>query len=72
MSQDSITIEILDDGTIKTVTDGVSGANHSNAEQFLRYIAQLAGGESKRSRRIDVNQKMHVHEHEHGPETHEH
>ena len=64
MQTDRFTIEILEDATIKTTTDAVSAANHDNAEQFLRAMAHLAGGESKRERRTDV--KPHHHDcHEH-------
>ena len=64
MQIDRFTIEILEDGTIKTTTDAVSAANHDNAEQFLRAMAHLAGGETKRERRTDV--KPHHHDgHQH-------
>ena len=59
MQIDRFTIEILEDGTIKTTTDTVSAANHDNAEQFLRAMATLAGGETKRERRTDVKPHHH-------------
>jgi hypothetical protein len=62
---DTLTIWIDDEGTIHTQTDAVSGANHSNAEQFLRYVATLAGGETTRQRRADVHTHTHTHSHEH-------
>lgn len=62
MEMDTLTIEILEDGTIKTTSDVVSAANHENAEQFLRSMARLAGGESTREARTDVNHG-HVHTH---------
>jgi len=46
MEIDKLVIEILEDGTIKTTTDEVGTANHDNAEQFLRAMARLAGGET--------------------------
>lgn len=61
---DELTIEILSDGTIKTTTDAVSAANHDNAEQFLRSMARLAGGETTREKRTDVN-RTHHHQHSH-------
>jgi hypothetical protein len=64
MEIDTLTIEILDDGTIKTTSDVVSAANHQSAEQFLKDIARLAGGETTREARKDVKQG-HVHSHEH-------
>lgn len=63
---DEIQIEILEDGTIKSTTDKVSGANHANAEQFLRYVGQLAGGET-----TTRNRKGHHHTHGHD-HTHDH
>jgi hypothetical protein len=65
MPFDTLTITIDDDGNIRTSSDAVSGANHSNAEQFLRYIATLAGGETTRQRRADVHTHTHTHSHEH-------
>src|ERR1700730_8986311 len=46
MKDDRLTIEILEDGTIKTTSDEVSAPNHDNAEQFLRAMARVAGGET--------------------------
>jgi hypothetical protein len=56
---DNIQIEILEDGTIKTTSDKVSAANHGNAEEFLRYIARMAGGETTRTTRGDVQHEQH-------------
>jgi hypothetical protein len=64
MDFDTLTIEILDDGTIKTTSDAVSAANHESAEQFLRAMARLAGGESTREARKDLK-RGHVHSHTH-------
>jgi len=61
MREDSITVEILEDGTIKVITDPISAANHSNAEQFLQFMARLAGGDTTRSRRKD--RAVHTHHH---------
>lgn len=69
-NMDAMQIEILEDGTIKTTTDAVSGANHSNAEEFLRFVARECGGETTRTRRSDVH--AHVHTHTHNGVTHTH
>ena len=59
---DTLQITILEDGTIKVLTDQVSGPNHANAEQFLQLIEKLSGGESSRQRRSDVQQSLtHTH-----------
>lgn len=72
MQFDGIKIEILEDGTIKTTTDAVSGANHSNAEQFLKTMATLAGGETTRAKRMDVNHSLHKALHDHAADGHTH
>jgi hypothetical protein len=66
---DTLEIEILDDGTIKTITNKVSGANHSNAEQFLRHMAALAGGTVERVKRADVQGHTHA---QHTQDQHAH
>jgi hypothetical protein len=67
MDIDTLTIEILGDGTIKTTSDTVSAANHESAEQFLSGIARLAGGKTTREARKDVKHS-HVHTHHHNHE----
>ena len=62
---DTIKGEILDDGTIKSTTDAISAANHSSAEAFFRHLAQLTGGEHKKSRRGMAHSHQHEREHEH-------
>ncbi len=49
MQIDRFTVEILEDGTIKTTTDAVSAANHDNAEQFLRAMRTLRAGRRSES-----------------------
>ena len=61
MSSDRMDISILEDGTIRIETDKVSGANHANAEQFFKLLAQNAGGESSRARKAG---HTHTHTHE--------
>lgn len=69
-NQDVLQIEILEDGTIKTTSDAVSGANHANAEQFLKHMATLAGGETTRVKRADAHH--HHHHHDHDTDHHHH
>jgi len=61
---DEMKIEILEDGTIKVITDNVSPANHVNAEAFTKFMADLAGGKSTRTRRGHHRHGTHTHEHE--------
>jgi hypothetical protein len=75
MKTDTMQIEILEDGTIKTTTDPISGANHANAEEFLRFMARMAGGETTRQRRTDAHHHHGEHEHAHdhdGEHEHQH
>lgn len=44
---DTIQVEILPDGTIKTETDVVSAANHLTADNFLQAMFALAGGKEE-------------------------
>jgi hypothetical protein len=67
MDIDTLTIEILEDGTIKTTSDSVSAANHESAEQFLSGMARLAGGETTREARTDVKHS-HTHTRHHNRE----
>lgn len=67
---DSIKIEILADGTIKVETDKVSGANHVNAEAFMKFLADKSGGEVTRTSKGHIHD--HAHTHEHGEAGHTH
>jgi hypothetical protein len=62
---DNIEIEILEDGTIKVITDPISGPNHANADEFLKAMGRLAGGETTREKRKDVHHHGHTHDHDH-------
>ena len=66
MSEDTIKIEILPDGTIRIETDAVSPANHVNADKLLSMIAELAGGKKSKV------SKGHAHKHQHGGVHHTH
>ncbi len=44
---DNVEFKIEDDGTISTTTDKISPVNHSNGDDFLRYVKTLAGGAVK-------------------------
>lgn len=82
MQPDKLTLEILPDGTIKSTADGVSAANHDNAENFLRNVATLAGGKITRTLRTDLPSNLlrkaleeHTkdgHTHTHNGVTHKH
>jgi hypothetical protein len=69
MNADTMTIEILPDGTIKTTTDPVSPANHDSAERFIKAMSILAAGKTTRAARTDsaamARAKHHGHDHAH-------
>ena len=61
MKEDTLEIEILADGTIKVTTDSISPANHLSADQFLKFLADMTGGETTKTK----NRRGHTHHHEH-------
>ena len=61
---DGITVTILENGTVRIETDGISGPNHANAEAALQFITKEIGGEVTRIHRHPGGH-VHVHEHEH-------
>jgi hypothetical protein len=63
MKLDKMLFEVLPNGLIKVTTDPISGVNHVNADQFLRLVQEMAGGETTIERRKDVR---HQHSHEAG------
>ena len=62
MDHDELSIEITEDGQIKTTSGKVSASNHQGAEEFLRFIARMTGGPSDRQKRPDALQH-HSHSH---------
>jgi hypothetical protein len=64
MKLDTMTMTILDDGTIKTVTSDMSGANHSSADDLIKSVEKLAGGVAKVAKRGD-HRHGHGHHHDH-------
>lgn len=71
MANDIMRLTILADGTIRTVTDPISGPAHDSAEKFLQAVSRLAGGTTTREARKDVKRAHHHHTHEEG-HKHEH
>ena len=65
---DKIYIEIEEDGTISVTTDSISGANHLSAENFIKNMAELAGGVKTTKKRnkygythVHANGEVHIH-----------
>lgn len=59
---DVIEFTILDDGSLKIETDGISMPNHGNAELLIRQVLLEMGGEASRVRKVAHH---HQHHHEH-------
>lgn len=59
---DRMTLTVLEDGTAKVETDGISGANHVQAENLLAQFTKLMGGEAHDAKR----KQAHGHRHQHG------
>ncbi|NKE70206.1 hypothetical protein [Candidatus Manganitrophus noduliformans] len=58
MADDILEIEILEDGTIKTVSGKIGVSNHKAADEFFRFIAQHSGGKIEALRRRG---EVHIH-----------
>lgn len=67
--RDTMRIKVLEDGTIRTETDPISPAVHASAEQFVRDLATLAGGDTTRKAR---HEHTHAHTHSHAEADHTH
>lgn len=67
-------ITILEDGTIKTQTDDMAGAAHQAADDFLKTVAQLAGGTVTETelKRGHAHHHGHGHSHSHADSDHHH
>jgi hypothetical protein len=66
--EDRMTFEILADGTIRTIVDGISSANHASADSFVLGIDRLLGTHAHVHKRGDAHSHAHAHVHAH---THE-
>ena len=57
---DTMSIEILEDGTVSVTTDKISDTNHVSADEFLAEVEKLTGGARHTEKR-----KNHYHTHAH-------
>lgn len=62
MAQDNFTVEILSDGSVKVITDGISQPNHRAADEFLKFLAEKLGGEVETIKRPQAYHHHHAHE----------
>lgn len=59
IKHDDIEIEILDDGRVKVITPGISGTNHKNADELLKFMSQQLGGTVEKTKA----KRSHSHSH---------
>lgn len=60
---DIMDITIEEDGTIKVMTEGVSSANHTSADDLLALLEEELGGERVTVKRTDKKALVHRHGH---------
>ena len=60
---DDLQIEILEDGRVKVTTPGISGVNHKNADELLKFMSQQLGGavEKQKNKKTHTHHKQHQH-----------
>lgn len=68
MAQAQMTIEVLPDGEIKITTEGLQGEHHTSADQLIKLIHLMAGG----NRETIANKKHGHHHHHHTGDQHHH
>jgi hypothetical protein len=63
------TIEVLEGGAIRIETGDLGGIHHASADDFIKTLEKLAGGEvevKKKAKSLKQKQHKHVHVHDHG------
>lgn len=62
---DTMTLTVLEDGTAKLEVDGISGANHVQADKLVAEFSKLLGGETVIEKRKEGRGRIHTHSHSH-------
>lgn len=74
MALGEVNLEILADGTVKWKTGRIPGEHHDDADDMLRELADLLGGDIDRERQAARPGHVHTHGethvHEHGDHSH--
>lgn len=60
-----IIVDVLEDGTVRSVTGDLSGPQHQAADGFMQYLAQLLGGSVDEQRLAQGHEHGHDHSHDH-------
>jgi hypothetical protein len=58
-------VTILEDGTISVQTGNMAGEHHASADEFIKLVQQLAGGERQTRSTRQHHHHHHHHDHEH-------
>jgi len=64
--KDTITIAILEDGTLEVKTTSVSTGNHMSADALMAELDKLMGGNVRIIPNDDALKLAHAHQHKHG------
>ena len=67
-NENEIQIEILPDGRVKIITDDVSGPNHRAADELMKFLGTLLGGDVV----VEKRPHAHAHQHAHTGASHKH
>ena len=62
----TIDVRVLADGQVKAETGDMGGASHMAADNFLKYLATLLGGEVTETKAAEAHHHHHGHTHGHG------
>jgi len=71
MPKNSFNINILEDGALSINTDDFSPEVHKQADEFIKYLGELMGGEVVVKEK-HTHSKQHQHSHDHGKTFHTH
>jgi len=64
-------IEILEDGTISVDSDSFDPQVHKSADDFVRYLGEMMGGQvTVKEKRSHAKHHHHSHDHVHGHHHH--
>lgn len=68
LAKGQMDIRILEDGTVRTETSDMAGVSHKAADDFLKVLAELLGGEVTDVKLV----KGHSHQHDRIDNHHHH
>ena len=60
-----IDVRILDDGTVRAETGDMGGVHHKAADDFLKVLQQLMGGNVQTDKAKHGHHHHHDHDHDH-------